>query len=160
MQCNTAPRYISENVATWPTIAPDLSRVCELRTEDEVETLKFLSARPVHTVVMTSFILDNGIESDLNRGSFYGYRNESGTLEGVALIGHSTLVEARTEDALKALAFAARTTSTPIHLIMSSGTSANSFWNYLVGFRRQPSMEFTELLFEVGFPFPGSELRI
>ena len=57
---------------------------------------------------MTSFIQDNGIESELNRGKFYGYRNMDGTLEGVALIGHTTLVEARTREAIKTLAFKAR----------------------------------------------------
>jgi hypothetical protein len=44
---------------------------------------------------MKSFIIDNGMESNMNRGSFVGYRNANGDLEGVALIGHSTLVEAR-----------------------------------------------------------------
>ncbi len=135
-------------------VTPDLSRVSQLREHNAIEVLAFLAIRPVHTVVMTSFIRDNGIESELNRGRFYGYRNEGGKLEGVALIGHSTLVEARSEDALKALAFAARTADTPIHLIMSAGDVANSFWNYLHGFARAPRLTCTELLFEVGFPFP------
>lgn len=46
---------------------------------------------------MTSFINDNGIESELNRGKFYGYCNVYGEFEGVALIGHSTLGEARSD---------------------------------------------------------------
>jgi GNAT superfamily N-acetyltransferase len=135
------------------TVAPDLSRVCELRHENTTEALRFLTVRPVHTVVMTSFIHDNGIDSPLNRGKFVGYRNTEGVLEGIALIGHSTLVEARTEDALKALAFAARLSATPIHLIMSSGAVASSFWTYLHGGAKVPSLICTELLFEVGFPF-------
>lgn len=138
----------------FPVLAPDLSRVNILTETEREEVLQFLNQRPVHTVVMTSFILDNGMQSELNRGSFYGFRNRAGELDGVALIGHTTLVEARTENALKALAFAARTASTPIYMIMSSGTAANSFWNHLVGFESEPSMEFTELLFEVGYPFP------
>jgi len=112
------------------TMAPDLSRAVELTSQDEAETLAFLKIRPVHTVVMTSFILDNGMTSELNRGKFFGYRNANGQLEGVALIGHSTLVEARSEEALKALAFVARQSTTPIHLIMSSGSSAEEFWSY------------------------------
>lgn len=135
-------------------LAPDLSRVRRLTSEDRVETLAFLSVRPVHTVVMTSFIHDNGMVSDLNRGDFYGYRNQAGDLEGVALIGHSTLVEARSDEALRALAFTARTPKTPIHLIMSSGTAAQSFWNYLVVPTKEPRLVCTELLFEIGFPFP------
>jgi GNAT superfamily N-acetyltransferase len=135
-------------------VAPDLSGLRKLKDEDKQEVLAFLSKRPVHTVAMTSFIQDNGIESELNRGEFYEYRNRRGVIEGIALIGHSTLVEARTEDALKALAFAARTTATPINLIMSSGTAAQTFWNYLKGFQVSPRLTLTELLFEVGFPFP------
>lgn len=134
------------------TLVPDPSRVGKLRDENEAELLAFLAARPVHTVVMTSFVRDNGVESPLNRGTFFGYRNTAGQLEGVALIGHTTLVEARTEDALKMLAFAGRSSATPIHLIMSSGIAAHSFWNYLAGFRSVPKMEFTELLFELKFP--------
>ena len=145
MQISQAPLF---------TLAPDLSRVRELTNANEAELLEFLAQRPVHTVVMTSFIRDNGVESPLNRGTFFGHRNAAGRLDGVALIGHSTLVEARTDDALKALAFVARSSTTPIHLIMSSGTAAHSFWNHLVGFSKAPAMEYTELLFEIGFPLP------
>ncbi len=133
---------------------PDLSRVCRLTVEDQKEVQAFLAVRPVHTVAMTSFINDNGMVSDLNRGEFYGSRDQDGNLEGVALIGHTTLVEARTDEALKALAFAARSANTPIHLIMSGGTAARTFWNYLDGFQNEPRMVCEELLFEVGFPFP------
>lgn len=135
------------------TIAPDLSRVSELKNENQDEVLAFLAIRPVHTVVMTSFINDNGIESSLNRGKFYSYKNAQGTFEGVALIGHTTLVEACTEEALKALAFTARSSETPIHLIMSDGTAAESFWKYYGDGVRQPRLRCTEMLFEISFPF-------
>ena len=133
--------------------ASDRSRVSILGETDRVEVIRFLSARPVHTVVMTSFIIDNGLESQHNRGRFYGYRNSEGTLEGVALIGHSTLVEARSNEALKALALVAKSSETPIHLIMSSGTDAERFWNYFSDGLKQPRLACTELLFEVAFPF-------
>ncbi|MEP6850191.1 MAG: GNAT family N-acetyltransferase [Acidobacteriota bacterium] len=135
------------------TMAPDMSRTFELKSYDEGEVLAFLNVRPVHTVVMTSFVLDNGIESELNRGKFYGYRSEDGQLEGVALIGHSTLVEARSSEALKALAFAARTSTTPIHLIMSSGETAEEFWSFYGDGFHEPRLTCTEFLFEVNFPF-------
>ena len=135
------------------TIAPDLSRTVELGCQDEAEVLGFLNVRPVHTVVMTSFILDNGIQSELNRGKFYGYRNGGGELEGVALIGHSTLVEARSDESLKALAFIARRSRTPIHLIMSSSNSAEDFWRYYGDGFHEPRLTCTEFLFEVSFPF-------
>ena len=136
------------------SIAPDLSRVFHLTEGDRAEILRFLDRRPVHTVAMTSFILDNGVESELNRGEFYGFRNSDDELEGVALIGHTTLVEARTQEALTALAITAKSSKTPIHLIMSSGNDAHSFWNHLTDYTREPSFSFTELLFEVGYPFP------
>jgi GNAT superfamily N-acetyltransferase len=124
-----------------------------LTNADTADVLAFLKVRPVHTVVMTSFINDNGIESELNRGTFFGYRGKDGKLEGVALIGHSTLVEARTDDALHALAIQASRSTTPIHLIMSSGDDANRFWSY-TGKVEAPRLTCTEALFEVGFPYP------
>jgi hypothetical protein len=131
---------------------PDLSKVRELTESDTPEVLAFLAARPVHTVVMTSWIVDNGICSELNRGKFYGYANDSGTLEGVALIGHSTLVEATSDEALKALAFTARGSETPIHLVWSSGNSTEEFWHFMTGGKKAPRLSCTETLFEVSFP--------
>ena len=139
------------------TIASNLSRVCEFKNKNGKEVLKFLKVRPVHTIVMTSFINDNGIENVLNRGRFYGYRNAQGKLEGIALIGHTTLVEARSEAALKALAFKAKSSKTPIHIIMSGGTAVESFWKYYADRGRQPRLICTELLFEISFPFRVSD---
>jgi len=56
-------------------LVPNLNRLHLLKTENELEILEFLRQRPVHTVVMTSFIQDNGLESKDNRGKFFGYRN-------------------------------------------------------------------------------------
>jgi uncharacterized protein len=134
-------------------IAPDMSRLCELRNQHMDEVLSFLAERPVHTVVMTSFINDNGLESDLNRGKFYGYRDTDGKLTGVALIGHSTLVEARSFDAMQALAITARKSSTPIHLIMSDGKAAETFWSLYSGNLSQPRLTCVEELFELSLPF-------
>lgn len=162
-QANTVAKIaLSRAVFNKPmfTIAPDMSRVRELRNSDREEALKFLAVRPVHTVVMTSFINDNGIENSLNRGKFYGYRSHEGTLEGIALIGHTTLVEARSDAALKALAFTAKSSETPIHLIMSDGTAAETFWNYYGDGVRQPRLKCTELLFEVSFPFLVQECKL
>ena len=147
------PKVLPREIGSFITISPDLSKVTELKLDDTREVLEFLSIRPVHTVVMTSFINDNGIESDLNRGKFYGYCNTSGKLEGVALIGHSTLVEARSDESLKALAFVARSAETPIHLVMSSGNDSATFWKYLSGGLNEPRLTCTEALFEISFPF-------
>lgn len=132
-------------------IAPEMSRLSELNESNRNEVLDFLAVRPVHTVVMTSFINDNGLENTLNRGKFLGYRSTTGTLEGVALIGHATLVEARSEEAIRTFAFAARSSETPINLIMSDGMAAESFWKHYSN--DQPRLTCTEMLFEIGFPF-------
>src|SRR6266851_1145487 len=72
----------------------------ELTEEERNEVLAFLAERPVHTVCIAGFIRDNGLVSPFNRGTFYGCRNSDGRLEGVALIGHATLIEARTARAM------------------------------------------------------------
>ena len=133
--------------------SPDLAKVSELQSEDTQEVLDFLSVRPVHTVVMTSFITDNGIVSELNRGKFFGHRDANGELDGVALIGHSTLVETRSDEALRALAVTARTSETPIHLIMSSGDAAERFWQHMTNGLTQPRLKCREALFDISFPF-------
>ncbi len=63
---------------------PDLKKLEFLNENHLAEVLDFLKVRPVHTIVMTGFIRDNGLESELNRGKFLGYRNQNGKLEGVA----------------------------------------------------------------------------
>ncbi len=130
----------------------NLNRVQVLTVADQPEVLEFLRVRPVHTVVMTSFIQDNGIESASNRGHFYGYRNLSGNLEGVALIGHTTLVEVRSDDALTALALKARESETPIHIMMSDGNSIEDFWQYYSNENQEPRLVCEERLFEIKHP--------
>ncbi len=75
-----------------------------LSEDNKDEILDFLSQRPIHTVCMAGYIRDHGVVSDLNRGTFYGCRDEEGSLEGVALIGHAILLETQSEEALKAFA--------------------------------------------------------
>ena len=132
---------------------PDLVKLQMLTNADESEVLEFLAKSPVHTVVMSSFIQDNGLESADNRGRFYGYRNLQGTLEGVALIGHTTIIEARSTDSLRAFAVIARTSETPIHIMMSSGNTTETFWKHFAGDASQPRLVCEEMLFELNFPF-------
>jgi uncharacterized protein len=75
-----------------------------LKGEHEAEVLDFLSAHPLFTFVMTGWIKDNGLESHLNRGTFYGSRNAHGELNGVALIGHITMFETSSDAVLAAFA--------------------------------------------------------
>jgi len=124
-----------------------------LTWSDEAEVLRFLAVNPVQTVVMSSYIADNGIESELNRGTFYGHRAPDGSLDGVALIGHSTLVEARSDEAMTALTFAAKTTDVPVHLIMSNGNDAQVFFDQMTDGISEPRLRCVEERFEAAFPF-------
>jgi len=123
-----------------------------LTEADRDEVLGFLSYRPVQTVAMTSFIRDNGMVSRLNRGTFYGCYGGSGELEGVALIGHTTLVEARSAAARNAMARVARETSAKMHVIMSDSDQAVEFFTEAKP-GAFPRTVLEEYLFEIGFPF-------
>ncbi len=127
-------------------------RTAVLTEADRDQVLAFLSYRPVHTVAMTSFIRDNGLVSQLNRGTYYGCYSRSGELEGVALIGHTTLVEARSAAARKALARIARETSAKMHIIMSDSDNAIEF-HAEARPGAFPRTVLEEYLFEIGFPF-------
>lgn len=101
----------------------------QLTCEHEAEILKFLAVRPIHTVYMASLIFDNGVASPFNRGAFYGCRNREGSLEGVALIGHATMVETESQECIETFARFARNYS-PTHLIRGEQEKVESFWNY------------------------------
>jgi hypothetical protein len=119
--------------------------------EHEAEVLAFLAARPTHTAIMGGLIRDNGIINPLNRGWFYVYRTWRGVIEGVALIGHVTLVEARSRAALEAFAFAAQKSSN-VHVIMAETDQTELFWRYYQPCGHRPRRLCRELLFEQRAP--------
>ncbi len=131
---------------------PDLRQLSILSNDDTDEALKFLAQRPVHTVVLESFIRDHGIESPLNRGEFYGYRNSEEMLEGIALIGHTTIIEVHTDEALMAFAIQARYAEKQLSLVMSAGDTVERFWSYYAKQDESPKMVCTEILFELTYP--------
>lgn len=102
------PKQTYSDYSTTGTIAyaapGNQPSVESLTNADSDEVLKFLAHRPLHTVMMAGMICDNGMVSEFNRGDFYAYRNRRRELEGVALIGHLTMIEAQTKRAGKALA--------------------------------------------------------
>lgn len=114
-----------------PPVGPKLiaGSLMKLTDDHEVETLKFLAVRPIHTVFMASLIADNGVASPSNRGAFYGCRNRQGSLEGVALIGHATIIETESQECIETFAHFARSCS-PTHLIRGEQEKVESFWNY------------------------------
>ena len=123
----------------------------ELKEEDRLEVLSFLAERPLHTVVLAGFIRDNGLVSPHNRGTFWGCRNSKGRLEGVALIGHATLVDARTRRASREFALVAQCTAKS-HVIMGELEKVEEFWGYYADEGRQMRLACRELLFELRRP--------
>lgn len=115
------------------------------------EALAFLAERPVQTVCMVGLIRDNGVESAHNRGTFYACRNTEGRLEGIALIGHATLIEARTRRAFAEFALAAQC-STRTHFIMGESDSIEEFWSHYADSGQRMRRACRELLFEVRCP--------
>ena len=117
-ECNAAVEYIdARGLQALP-----------LSEAEKDDALSFLAHRPLHTVYMASLIRDNGVESPLNRGRFYSYRGSRGHLEGIALLGHATLLEARTESSLAAFARLAQQSSLP-YLIRGEENLVRKFWS-------------------------------
>lgn len=152
MQITETPRAL----AHMPAAAARLMDVQPLTGEHAAEALGFLSAHTVDSIYMSGLILDNGIESPLNRGAFYGARNTLGELEGLALIGHATLVEARTDEALAAFAGLAKQ-HPHAHVIVGQQEKIESFWSYYGSGGQRPRQICRELLFEQRLPVESLE---
>ena len=128
-----------------------------LGNSESAEVLAYLERRPIHTAYLAGLIRDNGIESALNRGTFYGYRNQLGELEGVALIGHATLMESSSDQAIQAFAQTAQHCQS-VHLIMFEENQIEKFWaGYSI-----PGQEMhhagRQLLFELRWPIEVSKV--
>src|SRR2546421_1990844 len=118
--------YAKAASTTLPFAATDPFTTLPLKAERETEVLDFLKGPSVHNVVMSGFIHDNGIESELNRGCFYGCRNDAGSLEGVALIGHGMFIEARSNAAISEFARVAQDFRNA-HMIMADPKTIEQF---------------------------------
>jgi predicted GNAT family acetyltransferase len=128
-----------------------------LDAEHREEALAFLADRPIHTVYMASLIRDNGVVSVMNRGTFYGCRDEHQHLVGVALIGHATLVEVRCDEALDAFARLARG-CTRAFLIRGEQDVIDKFWKlYSTEDGALPRRVCREILYEQRTPLPMRE---
>ena len=122
--------------------------VVELDERDREEVLGFLAERPIHTVAMAGLIRDNGFVSEHNRGTFYGCRNSHGRLEGVALVGHHTLVEGRTRRAVREFASAALCRPRT-HMILGELETVEEFWDGYADEGQRMRLACRELLFEL-----------
>jgi predicted GNAT family acetyltransferase len=123
-------------------------RTCnQLQHREEPEALRFLAERPIHTVFIATLMRDNGAVSPSNRGTFYVCRNQSKKIEGIALIGHATIVEARTDYAVAAFAQLAAH-SQHAYLIRGERHTVETFWQHYSKGGQQARLVCREMLFE------------
>ena len=152
LQTSTTPRVNERDMA----MGFESVQVERLANSDAAEVHEFLSQRPIHTVAMLSMIRDNGIVSAFNRGTFYGCRDLNGQLEGVALVGHATLMETVSDRALAALAQVARECPNT-HMIMGEKQRVADFWSHYSETGRTQRMACREWLFELTLPVGSRE---
>ena len=122
-----------------------VNSIVKLKNANARDVLSFLDERP--NVILSGLIHDNGLESKLNRGDYFGYRGAAGPLEGVALIGHATLFETSSDDAMAAFARLASETS-GVKLILGERDKIEKFWD---GYSRSANAAHhrrNELMFE------------
>ena len=127
-----------------------------LAVGQEAEVLSFLAQRPIHTVVMAGFIRDNGLESPLNRGTFYACRDSAGRLVGVALIGHITMVETESEAAIESFARVAQSYG-QAHAILGEREKVSRFWSHYSSAGQPMRLACRELLLEQRWPVEAHE---
>jgi predicted GNAT family acetyltransferase len=125
MSISALRNNIEEAPAEFGRISPAVKM---LTPDDRAKVLAFLSERPLHTFGLTGLIRDNGLVSPLNRGSFYACHDEGGNIDGVALIGHNTLMEVRSDASIRAFAQLARACP-HIYLVLAEESVLRKFWH-------------------------------
>ena len=162
MTPESANLNLTKASATLSFAATPTKTAHRLSDAETTEVLSFLRRRSLHTFVMSSFIRDNGMESEFNRGVFYGYRDAAGTLQGVALIGHAIYLEVRSDAALREFARLAQSSS-QTHMIMGESEIVGRFWRRYATAEVPARRLGREVLFELCSPVrdlaPVSGLR-
>lgn len=130
--------------------------VYPLGNEQEAEVLAFLAKRPIHTAILAGLISDNGLVSSLNRGVFYACRDASRRLNGVALIGHVTMVETQSSAALECFAQIAQRHQ-PAHVILGEQDKVKRFWEFYCPSGQASRLRCRESLFELREPMEAQE---
>jgi ribosomal protein S18 acetylase RimI-like enzyme len=151
LQTSTAPRLNERELAAFGSVSVE-----RLANSDAAEVLNFLAQRPLHTIAMMGLINDNGIVSPFNRGTFFGCRDLNGQLEGVALVGHATLMETVSDRALAALAQIARQCPNT-HMIMGEKDRVADFWSHYSEAGRKQRLACREWLFELSWTVEARE---
>jgi predicted GNAT family acetyltransferase len=123
-----------------------------LTVKDEPQVQQFLAQRALHNVVMAGMMMDNGLESEFNRGTFYGCRDAAtGRLDGVALIGHAVFIDARCEEALRQFVKLTQKFSRA-HMLMGEQKMIERFWKFYAPSGQPKRHACREVLFELDKP--------
>ena len=141
------PHHLTTATAVAKALVPPVTTQI-LKNNEAAEVLRFLDERALHNVVMSGFIRDNGIESELNRGKFYGSRDENNRLQGVALIGHATFIDARREIVIPEFARVAQNFPL-IHMVLSELEIVEQFWRAYEPAGQPLRRRCREILFEL-----------
>ena len=88
-----------------------------LTAKDEPEVRRFLAERPLQSFGLLGLIATNNLVSPHNRGDFYAYRGARNRIEGVALIGHNTVLDARSDEAIQVFAGLAKEVVNPFLIL-------------------------------------------
>src|SRR5215216_4345141 len=142
---NVAPAATA-GTATVPVVTSPLPG-------SEEHILSSLSRNSLTNVIMEGCIRDNGFVNPLNRGHFYACRDEKNQVEGVALIGHTTLFEAFSDRAIQAFAGLARRESAS-HLLMGEHNAVERFWTHYSCKDQSPRLVCPILFLQRREPFP------
>ena len=129
----------------------NLLTVTPLKDRHKHEVLAFLNEKPGSTFMMAGLIRDNGLESPLNRGTFYACRDTNGLLEGVTLIGEITMLEARSEAAMAAVARQTQNSPNP-YMVIGEQRQVSGFWSFYANAGQAMRLFCRELLFELRYP--------
>jgi ribosomal protein S18 acetylase RimI-like enzyme len=133
---------------TSSVINADSLTVVPLDDSRTDEVLAFLNERAASTFIMCGLIRDNGLESPLNRGTFYACCNREGCIEGVTLIGEITMLETRSEATVAAFARQAQSIH-DIYMIIGAHEQIGRFWSYYMGAGQPLRLYSRELFFEL-----------
>ena len=144
----TESPMLLEHATLFPLSMQHRLITTRVEEKDEPEVLRFLAERALHNVVMAGLIRDNGIESEFNRGTFYGCRDTAGELKGVALIGHAVFFDARCDEAVQQFAKVAQQ-SALTHMLMAEQESIERFWKCYAPKGQPQRRVCREVLFEL-----------
>ncbi|HJQ25458.1 MAG TPA: GNAT family N-acetyltransferase [Blastocatellia bacterium] len=122
-----------------------------LTSRDEAEVRHFLAQRPLQTFGLLGMISDNGLDSPHNRGDFYAYRGARREIEGVALIGHNTMLDARSDEAIESFTELAKATANPFLLLAPEPQMVRFVEHYADALCNHRAMDYYDL-----FDFRGT----